>query len=53
MTDLAQVNIAATYQDPHCLSEGFTGILMNRQRARPRQPVHDRARRAGRRTRLP
>lgn len=32
--DLAAVNDAATYQDPHQLSEGFTDILVNGQWAR-------------------
>lgn len=32
--DLAQVNDAATYQEPHQLSEGFTDILVNGQWAR-------------------
>jgi len=32
--DLAQVNDAATYQDPHRLAEGFTDILVNGQWAR-------------------
>ena len=27
--DLAQVNDAATYQDPHRLAEGFADILVN------------------------
>jgi len=32
--DLSQVNDAATYQDPHRLSEGFTDIMVNGQWAR-------------------
>lgn len=32
--DLAQVNDAATYQDPHQLAEGFTDILVNGRWAR-------------------
>jgi N-acyl-D-amino-acid deacylase len=32
--DLAQVNDAATYQDPHRLAEGFTDILVNGKWAR-------------------
>jgi N-acyl-D-aspartate/D-glutamate deacylase len=32
--DLAQVNDAATYEDPHQLAEGFTDILVNGQWAR-------------------
>ena len=32
--DLAQVNDAATYQDPHRFAEGFTDILVNGQWAR-------------------
>lgn len=32
--DLARVNDAATYQDPHRLAEGFTDILVNGQWAR-------------------
>ena len=32
--DLAQVNDAATYQEPHQLAEGFTDILVNGKWAR-------------------
>jgi N-acyl-D-amino-acid deacylase len=32
--DLAQVNDAATYQDPHRLAEGFTDILVSGKWAR-------------------
>ena len=44
--DLAKVNDAATYENPHQLAEGMTDIIVNGEVARRDGNVHDRAGRA-------